>query len=152
MLNEECVAEDYILMEEFQAGEQYTLAETTESGLCEHCMGVVDRLRMFFERGARRPERLPPPKTPPPRCRLYQFPSRLTNFKRAVVHVRPRARTSRSKTRSMLERSRKWTSRAQTRRSVVEDGDATVRRENRRPRTSVRVGLHAVEHRGQGPR
>lgn len=61
-------------MEEFQAGEQYTLAETTESGLCEHCMGVVDRLRMFFERGARRPERLPPPKTPPPALQALPVP------------------------------------------------------------------------------
>ena len=40
----------------------------------EHCMAIVDRLRMFFE--------------------LYLFPARLTNFKRAVVHVYTQANIS----------------------------------------------------------
>ena len=36
LLNEECVAEDYVLLEEFQGAEQYAKAETSESGLCAH--------------------------------------------------------------------------------------------------------------------
>jgi len=74
LLNEECVAEDYVLLEEHSAAEQYARPETSESGLCEHCMAVVDRLRTFFE--------------------LYMFPARLTNFKRAVVHVYTQANIS----------------------------------------------------------
>ncbi|KAH8063543.1 hypothetical protein JL722_2722 [Aureococcus anophagefferens] len=43
LLNEECVAEDYALLEEHAAAERYARPETSESGLCEHCMAVAAR-------------------------------------------------------------------------------------------------------------
>jgi len=67
LLNEECVAEDYKITEELRAIQQNTLAETSEAGLCEHCMQLIDRMRTLFE--------------------LYQLPSRLANFKQTILRV-----------------------------------------------------------------
>mmetsp|Transcript_4335 Transcript_4335/g.13092 ORF Transcript_4335/g.13092 Transcript_4335/m.13092 type:complete len:1155 (-) Transcript_4335:65-3529(-) len=74
LFNEECIAEDYIISEELRSINQNILAETNESGLSAHCMGIVDRLRTLFE--------------------SYLLPSRLTNFKRATVCVYTQANIS----------------------------------------------------------